>query len=156
MKTVAMVMVLCVGNQVTRGQDQYLWVKMSNSRVIINATFMKVNDDSLTIRRGAKGFSLCLYDVVQIRRVSESSLIQGAATGALVGSGVGAILGYASKPDASTHQFPATSVAIYAVVGAVVGTVQSAFDKPSPIVELSGRSNHEKATIIQQLFSVDQ
>jgi len=155
MKTVLTMILLSFGGQAALGQDQYLWVKMSSSRVIINAVFSNVNDDSLSLSRGAKRFSVSLYDVVQIRVVNESSLIEGAATGALIGSGVGAIIGYASKADESTRQFPETSVAIYAVVGAVVGTVQSAFDKPSTIVDLSGRSNHEKASIIHQMFSAD-
>ena len=151
--TIIILVTMCSG---ATAQEKYVWLKLNDGRVIINGVFLQLNNETLMVESGMKRIEMPLADVSRIRIIHETAIFEGALYGSAIGFGTGAALGFLTQTNATEGQNPMSTAIIFTVVGGVVGTVKSAFEKPEPIVDLRGRSVQEKRRIIESLIEVNQ
>lgn len=152
-KLIMLVLSLLIAGQFVKAQDNFMWLKLSDSRVVINGKFRQLSGDTLFITNGMKEFSLPLKEVVRIRVIQGGTIMEGALLGAGAGFGVGTAVGFLARSSGPDTQYPLGTALIFTVVGGVVGTIKTAFDKPEPIVDLYGKTNEEKRVIIEKLVA---
>ena len=133
-------------------QNQYLWIKLADDRVVINAAFQELTEEAIVVKSGMKRVELSLSDVHRIRVIQQSQILEGALYGSAIGFGAGAAIGFIAQSNGTDRQNPLSAALIFTVVGGVVGTVKSAFEKPEPIIDLNGKNVAEKRQIIQNLM----
>jgi len=154
--TLLTLIVLTTTCSALRSQEKYVWIKLNDSRVIINGKFHGLSGDSLIVESGMKRIELPLSDVARMRVINESGILEGALFGGAIGLVTGAALGFLTQSNATEGQSPMSTAVIFTVVGGVVGTVKSAFEKPEPIVDLQGKSVQEKRRIVESLIEDKQ
>ena len=154
MKTTTMTfLMLAVTYSGLNGQDNFLWLKLSDDRVVINGEFRRLSGDTLFITNAMRGISLPLKEIVRIRVIQGGTIMEGALLGAGAGFGVGTAVGLLARSSGPDTQYPLGTALIFTVVGGVVGTVKTAFDKPEPIIDLYGKTTEEKRIIIEKLVA---
>ena len=153
MKPLIIVGLILVVALPVHAHEQFVWLRLVNDRVIVNATFERMSDDSLLIVRGNKKLTVLLQDVKQIRFIQGSSILTGMAIGAGAGLVSGGVIGaivHSSDPESWS---PEVAAVAFAVIGGVVGSVISSFDQPNDLVDLTGKSVDEKREIIQHMLT---
>lgn len=133
-------------------QNQYLWVKLADDRVVINASFQELTEETIVVKNGMKRIELPLSEVNRIRFIQQSEILEGALYGSAIGFGAGAAIGFMAQSNGSERQNPLSAALIFTVIGGVVGTVKSAFEKPEPIIDLQGKSVAEKRRTIESFL----
>ena len=133
-------------------QNQYLWLKLADDRVVINAVFQELTEETIVVKSGMKRVEFSLSQVDRIRVIRQSEILEGALYGAAIGFGVGTAIGFVAQSNGTDRQNPMSAALIFTVVGGVVGTVKSAFEKPEPIIDLQGKNVAEKRRIIESLL----
>lgn len=152
-KLITLLCSILLAGRFAEAQDNFLWLKLSDGRVVINGEFRLINDDTLFVWAGMRNIELPLHDVVRVRIVQSSTMVEGALLGAGAGFGVGTAVGFFARSNGPDTEYPIGTTMIFTVVGAVVGTVKTAFEKPEPIVDLNGKTNKQKRTIVEKLIS---
>ena len=132
---------------------QYLWIKLVDDRVVINAEFQELTEKAIVVKSGMKRVELSLSDVDRIRVIRQSEILEGVLYGAAIGFGAGTAIGFAAHSNGTDKQNPLSAALIFTVVGGVVGTVKSAFEKPEPIIDMAKMSISEKRRTITSLLS---
>jgi hypothetical protein len=99
-----------------------------------------------------KKVEFSLSEVDRIRVIQQSEILEGALYGSAIGFGAGAAIGFIAQSNGTDRQNPLSAALIFTVVGGVVGTVKSAFEKPEPIIDLHGKNVAEKRRIIENLL----
>jgi hypothetical protein len=133
-------------------QNQYLWIKLADDRVVINAAFQELTEETIVVKTGMKKVEFSLSEVDRIRVVRQSEILEGALYGSAIGFGAGAAIGLAAQSNGTDKQNPLSTALIFTVIGGVVGTVKSAFEKPEPIIDLEGKNVAEKRRTIESLL----
>lgn len=133
-------------------QNQYLWIKLTDDRVVINAVFQELTEETIVVKSGMKRVELSLSEVDRIRVIQQSEILEGTLYGSAIGFGVGTAIGFAAQSNGTDRQNPLSTALIFTVVGGVVGTVKSAFEKPESIIDLQGKNVAEKRRTIESLL----
>ena len=149
---ITLVVVITLASSV-QAHEQFVWLRLVNDRVIVNATFERMSDDSLLIVRGNKKLTVLLQDVNQVRFIQGSSIVSGMAIGAGIGLLSGGVIGAIVHSSDPTSWSPEVAATAFAVIGGVVGSVISSFDQPGDLVDLTGKSVDEKREIIQRMLT---
>ena len=135
-----------------KAQSQYLWIKLADDRVVINAAFQELTEETIVVKSGMKRVEFSLSEVDRIRVIRQSEILEGALYGSAIGFGAGAAVGFAAQSNGTDKQNPLSTALIFTVIGGVVGTVKSAFEKPEPIIDLQGKNVAEKRRTIGSLL----
>ena len=152
-KLIALGLFILIAGQFAAAQDNFLWLKLSDGRVVINGEFRQLNSDTIFITAGSKKISLPLREVERIRVIQGGTILEGTLLGVGMGFGMGTAVGFLARSTGPNTQYPLGTALIFTVVGGVVGTVKTAFEKPEPIVDLHGKTNEEKRMIIEKLVT---
>ena len=137
-------------------QDQYLWMRLSENRAMTNALFQSLSGDSLVVLRGGRRVSVPLQEIVQIRLIRESSILEGAAIGSGVGLAVGGAVGFSLRAADKSGSSPLRTALMFGVMGAIVGSLSAALDHPDAIVHLAGMTVAEKRKMIETIVTKNQ
>lgn len=74
MKTIAIYLaLLLMGEGVALAQDQYLWIRLTEDRVITNSKYQAASGDTLVILRGGRIMGMLLCEIVHLRVINRSS-----------------------------------------------------------------------------------
>lgn len=89
-----LVTLLLMINQVLwpQSQNHFVWLRLSDERIIINAQFEQISTDSLIVLRGGRMTGIPLEEIIQIRVIREVSIINGMLIGAGAGIVAGAVI----------------------------------------------------------------
>lgn len=136
-----------------QSQNHFVWLRLSDERIIINAQFEQISTDSLIVLRGGRMTGIPLEEIIQIRVIREVSIINGMFIGAGAGIVAGAVIGAIAKSSDPTSWSPAVAAFSFAIVGGVVGSVVSSFGQPGDVVDLKNKTAYEKREIILKLLS---
>ncbi len=135
-----------------RSQNEYVWLKLTNGRVVINATIRTSSNDSIVVVRGTKKSSIAFGDIEKLRVIHESSLVTGAIVGAGIGAGIGAAVSTTASRESHSGLGP-SNVLLFGFLGGLIGAIGSSFDSPEEVIDLWGKSNAEKKEIIKRFIS---
>lgn len=147
---------LLIAPDSVHGQDQYVWLRLTGNRVITNAQYVSVSAESVRVVRGGMVVAVSLDEVVQIRFMKGSSMLEGAAVGAGVGLAAGAVA-FASLHDAVANRTSATTTVVaFAFVGGLVGGTVAALQKVGEVVNLNQLDAPAKALRISEAAGAKQ
>ena len=102
-----------------RCQERYLWLRLTENRVVADASFESLGEDSLIVSRGGRRISVPLQELTQIRVIQESMILKGAAIGAGVGVAVGGVISFALQGGDKAQRSPLGTTLIFGVLGAL-------------------------------------
>ncbi|MBI2619300.1 MAG: hypothetical protein HYW57_04405 [Ignavibacteriales bacterium] len=134
-------------------QDHYLWLKLSENRVILNATWRGMEGDSLQLLSGGKSLFVPIEEIEQIRVMREGSIVEGAAVGAGIGLAVGMVAGFLARPVRDQNRTMETSALYIGIVGGIIGSVAGSLRDMEQAVPLEGKSVAEKRETIGKLIA---
>jgi hypothetical protein len=133
-------------------QERYLWLRLSDDRVVTNAVFQSFSGDSLNVSRGGRTLRVSLQEIEQVRILHESSIWKGTVIGAGVGVAVGGVVGIALRSADNPSPSPVTTTMVLGVLGAIIGSVSAAVESPGDVVDLVGNSVEDKREEIRKLI----
>ena len=136
------------------GQDQYVWLRLEGHRVITDARYQSVTAETLRVVRGGAVVELDLDDVVQIRFMQGSSMLQGAAIGAASGLATGAFVASSLNALGRNGTSISTTLAGFTVIGGIIGGTIAALESEGDIVRLDKLDKRSKAGRIRQAAQV--
>lgn len=135
------------------GQDQFLWLRLSENRVITNAKFQTVVGETLIVVRAARITQVPLGDIVQLRVMNSSSMLEGVAIGAGTGLALGGLIGFSLQAMDKPGLPPVTTMVSLSLIGGIIGGTMAALEKPGDVVDMAGKSVEEKRDIIRALVA---
>ncbi len=151
MKHVLLIALLFTIPSVAQTQELYIWMALSRSRIIVNATWVGMAGDSIEILRGGKSFFVPIEEIEQIRIMREGSIMEGAAVGAGIGLAVGTVAGLLARPSNDRHGTLETSALTICLIGGIVGSVTGSLQGMEETVTLTGKTTVTKIEIISRL-----
>jgi hypothetical protein len=152
MKTIGLCLALLLAEEgIPLGQHQYLWIRLTENRVISNSKYQGVSGDTLVILRGGRIIRVPLVEVVHLRVINGSSTLENVLIGCGSGLAVGALLGVTLPEKGSPEPGATTTLITLGVIGAVVGGVVNSLEKPGDVVDLSTMSVEEKREFVRAI-----
>jgi hypothetical protein len=98
--------------------------------------------------KDGRATSVRIEEIVTIRMVGETDIVEGALIGAGTGFAAGAAAGLMANPHGETNWTPATTALFGAVLGGIVGSVVGSAELPA-ILELEGKGVSQKKEMIE-------
>jgi hypothetical protein len=130
------------------GEVLHVWLRLTDDRVITNARYQSVNAETLSVVRGGRLVGLDLQDVVQIRFMKGSSMLQGAAIGAGSGLAAGACVASLVHGFGGNSTSVSTTITAFAVIGGIIGGTIAALEKEGDLINLENLERASKAARI--------
>ncbi|HAL57848.1 MAG TPA: hypothetical protein DCP63_15635 [Bacteroidetes bacterium] len=153
MKTLWMIVLLnLVALSASRSQDEHLWLRLTENRVIPDAQFDRVSNDTLYILRGRRVTPMPVGSIIEIHVRKSSTSLYGALLGAGIGGAVGAAAGLGLQLTNTGSTTAVTPILLGCVLGGIVGGVSSAEGEGTASLDLKGMTDEEKSKTIRQFF----
>lgn len=128
----------------TSSAQTYLWLQLSNHRLVVNGEFESLAGDSLVVFVDGTQRLFDVEEVDEMRILREGSMWNATLAGAGIGVLVGGAAGFAAGSKDLRMWDARKGALVVGIIGGIVGSVAGSMPEPENILDLRGLDAAEK------------